>query len=124
MSGFDILRSNLDNLQYLNSSTEDYQFALINGILLGIIPIMGLAGLPALSGKKKTRTLAMCAGLTGIILQVSFVGLLILWGGRQAGGLSGFNFGLFLKFLQFGYYISLAGFLWMAITPAFAPKPR
>jgi hypothetical protein len=97
---------------------------LFVGLILAytFVPLMALHGLIwSLTGTKKGRASAIASGILGLIAQIASVLLLILTAG---GNLANIEFDLVIRLFQVGFYTTLAGFLWMAITPSFAPKSK
>jgi hypothetical protein len=82
---------------------------------------MGLISLISLKGTAKSRSTAVICGIVGLIAQIGCVILMVL---SYGGNLTSVPFDALIKLFQVGYYMSLAGFLWMMISPSFAPKTR
>lgn len=100
------------------------QTALFIGSIVAytLVPLMGLIGLIwALTGSKKGRSAAVVCGIIGLIAQIACVFLLL---GLYSTNISDVPFEQIVKVFQIGFYLSLGGFLWMIITPAFAPKSK
>ncbi len=120
---FDFYKNIFDgNLQYV---TDGGQVALIIGALVAetLVPLMGLIGLIwSLTGTQKGRNSAVICGITGLLAQAASVILMVLL--YSGGNLSGVTFQMISTLFQVGFFITLGGFLWMMITPAFAPKAR